>query len=86
MRYIRDTAPIIIHFRSTLLEKFLNDTHYRSMFEISPGSTGARKAWEKKLFNSCYDRSKPYERVKYGSLNIGMFLFIVKFSIFFFKS
>jgi hypothetical protein len=42
------------------------------MFEISPGSTGARKSWEKKLFNGCYDRSKPYERVKYGSLNIGL--------------
>ena len=74
LKYIRDDAPIIIHFNSQkVLEKFVNDTHYRSQFEtVAHGApyTKSRVAWESKLFGTHYDNSKAFERCKYGVLNI----------------
>ncbi len=72
LKYIRDDAPIIIHFNcNTVLEKFVNDTHYRSIFEVyGHNHGGAREIWESKLFGKHYDHCKPFDRPKYGVLNI----------------
>eukprot|EP00760_Papus_ankaliazontas_P028301 PhM_4_TR3627/c0_g1_i1/m.84077 len=79
LRYIRDEAPIIIHVKldqNDRLEKMLHDTHYRNQFETksSNGSYDAnhsqRKSWEDRLFNSVYHDATPFQRPKYGCLNI----------------
>ncbi|KAJ3435186.1 hypothetical protein M0812_02317 [Anaeramoeba flamelloides] len=78
--YIRDVAPVIIHFRSTIFDTLLNDTHYRNCFEINKqqynNSSGGRVHHESQLFNNIYEKfgtqnhCTPFERPKYGSLNI----------------
>jgi len=73
--YIRDEAPITIHFHPTrILELLLKDTHFRNQFETrtSSGSTDltARSGWEDNCFGRIYSNAKPLDRVKYGVLNI----------------
>ncbi|KAJ3443705.1 hypothetical protein M0812_09549 [Anaeramoeba flamelloides] len=78
--YIRDAAPVIIHFNSNTFDKLLNDTHYRNLFEINKQkynkSSGNRVHHESQLFNNIYEKfgtrnhCDPFERPKYGSLNI----------------
>jgi hypothetical protein len=77
--YIRDSAPIIVHLRldqNHLLQKMIKDTHYRNQFEtkISNGSYlcchAERVRWENRLFDNIYDKCSPFQRTKYGCLNI----------------
>jgi hypothetical protein len=77
--YIRDSAPIIVHLRldqNDRLQSMVRDTHYRSQFEtkMSNGTFQVRHTsricWENRLFNNIYDGCKPFQRVKYGCLNI----------------
>ncbi|GAB5368963.1 hypothetical protein AAMO2058_001364400 [Amorphochlora amoebiformis] len=73
-RYIRNDAPIIIHFKMNKVMKFfVKDTHYRNLFEIGTGGGStdkkARGGWEKKIFNGAYEGAKPFDRPKYGVLN-----------------
>lgn len=75
VNYIQEKAPVIIHLNLDRVIKFLcNDTEYRNQFET--GTSGGslshelRLKWEKTLFNGIYDKSKGYEKVKYGVLNI----------------
>ena len=78
--WIRDEAPIIIHipFESDeRLEKLTRDTHFRNQFEtrISRGTLdfsegGSRHGWESRIFKKHYDTAKPFQRPKYGCLNI----------------
>lgn len=84
LQYIRERAPIVIHFNperafglgSTVLEAFLTDTHYRNQFEtnVSAGALGgSRDSWERWLFAGHYHRgggTVPFERLKYGALNL----------------
>lgn len=57
-----------------VLRHLVKDTHYRNQFEtLTSGGTLNQKVrtnWESRLFNQIYDKSKPFDRVKYGSLNV----------------
>ena len=81
--YIRDVAPIIVHFNPVKVAQFYaTDTHYRNGFETSVGcyskDTNSRITWENELFNGAYGtnaadaaiKARPFDRVKYGSVNI----------------
>lgn len=75
LQYIRDRAPIIIHVSMIrTLQHLVNDTHYRNLFEVltSGGSSciKQRAGWERRMFNGVYDDSKPFDRPKYGVLNV----------------
>ncbi len=74
VNYLRHSAPIVIHFRpESVLEKFLDDTCYRNLFEIGTGGgctdKTTRAGWESSRFMNLYDGSVPFERPKYGSMN-----------------
>lgn len=71
-KYISNDAPIVIHLSETTVKKLLDDTHYRSIFEIySKGDTylKSRIAWERECFLGLYDSVQSFERPKYGALN-----------------
>ena len=75
MRYIRDLAPIIIHFNCKKVMKFfVKDSHYRNLFEIGTGSgctnQTVRAGWEDRIFDSIYRDADPVDRVKYGCFNL----------------
>lgn len=68
--YVRDSAPLLIHVNlKTNLKYYVADDHYRNCFEISGGST-TRVSVENGLFGNYYNNAKPFDRVKYGVLNI----------------
>lgn len=71
----RHESPIIIHVNlDKTLKYLLSDTHYRNRFETgtSGGSIDltARSSWEDRIFNGHYNPASPFDRVKYGVLNI----------------
>ena len=73
--YIRDEAPIIIHFHvDKCLQFFLKDTHYRNQFETGTSSgtlnRQTRTQWENSLFENAYNDAKDAERCKYGVMNV----------------
>lgn len=65
---------LIVHFDTKLISKFNDDDHLRNLFEVNSSkgysSTTVRSEWENNLFNSIYNNSTPFERVKYGTINI----------------
>lgn len=75
--YIKMLAPIVVHVDlDTVLEPLLSDRYLRNQFETKT-SKGAmepdhrsRRVWEHAMFHGAYDHSSPFERVKYGSINI----------------
>ncbi len=77
LRYIRDEAPIIIHFKpQEVMQYFVKDTHYRNQFETNSSNGtldhNARVDWEARLFESIYDEEgvTGFDRAKYGVLNV----------------
>lgn len=75
INYIEHIAPINIHVNlDKTLAHLCNDTHYRNLFETT--TTGGRNCltsrteWENVLFKGIYHDAEPFERVKYGALNI----------------
>lgn len=73
LEYIKNKAPITINFKMETLGKALSeDFKYKSAFEVyNTKNWSNRQQWEDKLFNRIYDvNTEPYERVKYGALNI----------------
>lgn len=75
MEYMKSVAPPVVHFHPKRIIQFmLNDTHYRNLFEIGAGSgsndKNARAGWEKACFLSLYEGAVPFEKPKYGALNI----------------
>jgi hypothetical protein len=72
--FIRDTAPLIIHFRPELLSAFAASETYRNQFETGTSSGTlsrvVRSVWEDSLFGKTYAAAADSERVKYGVLNI----------------
>lgn len=73
--FVREKAPIIVHIKlDTMMPIFEKDTHYRTCFETGTGADGknqkARACWEKKLFGGAYENCKPFDRPKYGVMNI----------------
>lgn len=73
LKYIEYEFPIVIHFKEQSLKFFINDTHYRNLFEIGRGNggnhIGVRNSAEVKLFGNIYNSFTPFERVKYGCFN-----------------
>jgi len=77
LRYIRLRAPIIIHVDlDTVLEPLLKDRYFRNQFEtktskgVLDANHHSRKVWEHTMFKGLYDHALPFERVKYGSINV----------------
>ena len=73
--YIRDDAPIVIHMKEATLALLANDTHYRNLFETSTSGGNkdqtTRRRWETDMFGSSYKAyCPPFDRPKYGALNI----------------
>lgn len=75
LTWIRECAQIIIHVNLDKALDFLeSDAFYRSQFET--GTSGGllnartRESWERDLFGGAYDGCSPFERVKYGVLNV----------------
>eukprot|EP00928_Gymnodinium_smaydae_P096473 TRINITY_DN8533_c0_g2_i5.p1 TRINITY_DN8533_c0_g2~~TRINITY_DN8533_c0_g2_i5.p1 ORF type:complete len:670 (+),score=154.93 TRINITY_DN8533_c0_g2_i5:55-2010(+) len=75
LAWVRDFAPIIVHFWFDRMAKFLEeDTHYRSQFETGSScglnNRKTRERWERDLFQGAYDGCSDFERPKYGVLNV----------------
>eukprot|EP00929_Paragymnodinium_shiwhaense_P044839 TRINITY_DN22993_c0_g1_i1.p1 TRINITY_DN22993_c0_g1~~TRINITY_DN22993_c0_g1_i1.p1 ORF type:complete len:660 (+),score=227.94 TRINITY_DN22993_c0_g1_i1:55-2034(+) len=75
LAWVRDLAPIIVHFWWDRMAQFLDgDTHYRSQFETGSScglnNRKVREKWEHSLFQGAYDGCKDFERPKYGVLNV----------------
>jgi hypothetical protein len=73
LEYIKNYAQVTINFRMDILGKALSeDSKYKSRYEVYGLTTNAgRDQWENTLFNRIYDETtQPFERVKYGALNI----------------
>lgn len=75
INYVKNDVKIVIHVGlDRVLDFFCDDDHYRNQFETntSRGSLSAksRDIWESNLFNKIYLNSSPFEKVKYGALNI----------------
>ena len=75
LSWVRDVAPIIVHFHYDKMAKFLKeDTHYRSQFETGSScglnNRKVRGQWERGLFQGAYDGCVDFERPKYGVLNV----------------
>ena len=74
LRYIEFEAPLIIRINAPALKLIADDTHYRNQFETHT-SNGAldnisRKHWENKMFNNIYNSAIPFDRCKYGSIDV----------------
>merc|ERR1712228_643924 len=52
----------------------MGDSHYRNQFETGTSNglfnSHLRESWEEKLFGECYKDATPFERPKYGVLDI----------------
>jgi len=75
INYVQNKAPLIIHVNlDRVLEFFCKDDYYRNQFEtnISGGalSNPSRVQWEDNLFQRIYHDAQPFERVKYGTINM----------------
>lgn len=75
--WAQDLAPMVIHVHIERVGQFLEtDEFYRNQFETHT-SCGAlddgnntRKGWETELFGGAYDDCKPFDRPKYGALDV----------------
>ncbi|CAJ1331218.1 unnamed protein product [Effrenium voratum] len=75
--WVKDLAPLVVHVHLDQMGQFLeSDEFYRNQFETKT-SCGAlddgnetRIGWERTLFGDAYEGSKPFDRCKYGALNV----------------
>lgn len=75
LEWIRESAPIIVHVNLQLYgDQLAQDTHYRNQFETrtSGGTLDQKKRarWEDWLFGNAYTEAAPFDRCKYGVLNV----------------
>jgi hypothetical protein len=75
LTYIREHAPLVIHFQPTLLSMFTKVERYMNGYEIGRYSTVRNERCprfmaESRVLQTLYDCAKPEDRVKYGALNI----------------
>jgi len=74
LAYIRDDAPILVHFNARTLNHPCKDPWCRSQFETgtSIGSFGhtIRKSWQDAMLSKVCASARKEERPKYGCLNI----------------
>lgn len=75
--WIQDLAPVVIHLHLDKMGHFMEtDDFYRSQFETKSSggafddNNSARRRWEADLFGGAYDNCEPFERCKYGALNV----------------
>lgn len=70
----------VINFHIEHIQYFINDNYYRNCFEtgITSGCkvTSLRNRWENSLFNYIYQTAYPYERCKYGTINLTQSSFV----------
>merc|ERR1712217_937015 len=75
LEYIRTEAPIIIQVDLARFgERLAKDTHYRNQFETQESNgtlcKDQRTTWENELFGNAYKNATPFDRCKYGVLNV----------------
>lgn len=75
LSWVRDLAPILVHVDLDAVGQFLEqDTHYRNQFETGTSKglllPHKREEWERNLFGTSYDNAAPFERPKYGVLDV----------------
>jgi len=75
LAWMRERAPLIIHLNLAKNGHLLaSDSHYRNQFETmqSGGTLDKRKRidWENRLFHSAYRGAMPFDRCKYGVVNV----------------
>ncbi|CAK9101336.1 unnamed protein product [Durusdinium trenchii] len=77
LSWVQDLAPVIIHVHLDTVGRFLeSDEYYRSQFETKTScgalddDNGIRIRWERDLFGDAYEDATPFERCKYGALNV----------------
>lgn len=75
LTWVRDMAPIHIHVNLDTVGEFLEkDTHYRNQFETKSSEglldENVRDEWEHDLFAGSYDGATPFERPKYGVMDV----------------
>lgn len=72
LKYISQ-CQLNINFSETLFKSFLEDTNYRSVYEINIKGdpyTNSRNAAEDRIFLDLYKNVTAFERPKYGSIDI----------------
>lgn len=76
LEWVRDRAPLIIHVD---LDRFCEREgacggFYRSRFEVAADGSECyldkRSRWEQKLFDGHYDLAEPFQRPKYGVIDV----------------
>lgn len=75
LEYIRDEVALVINIHvPQTLESLVNDSHYRNQFETQTSggylSNESRITWENNMFNNTYNEVIPFDRCKYGYINI----------------
>jgi hypothetical protein len=73
INYIKNDMQLIMHVNLAYFDKFLNDEYYRNTFETNvkgEAYLAGRKVWETNMFHKIYDNVEPFDRIKYGVLNL----------------
>lgn len=73
--YLCTKVPLLIFNKFERdADQFLNDTHYRNLFEVGRSnghpSQEYRIEWEKTLFGNSYSSVSGFDRVKYGVVDV----------------
>ncbi len=81
LAFVSNEAPIVSWFKpfklisgKPTIELMTEDIAMRTLFEVGAGNAcehqRARKSWETRIFRGAYDNCEPFERVKYGVINV----------------
>jgi hypothetical protein len=71
--YFKNIVQVTINFKISNIDFYINDEYYRNGLEVSKlfsGDDKLRISREDMLFMNEYHHAKPFERVKYGAVNI----------------
>ena len=73
-KYFKQTKTIVHFGAEKIMGLLCNDTHFRNLFEVhaTGGSSNhsIRTEWENNMFRSMYKEVEPFDKVKYGTINI----------------
>lgn len=75
LNWVQDLAPVVVHVNIDTVGPFMEiDEYYRNQFETKTScglnSNDVRTSWERDLFGESYNDAKPFDRCKYGALNV----------------
>jgi hypothetical protein len=65
-------APLVTHFRASLLCKLASDTCVRNVYEVNEKGScylKTRTGWENHYFNNIYENASSTDKPKYASIN-----------------